>query len=52
MIGLSLITPFFPPFAYDKGISQSTMGYIIAANPLGSLSTSLLLGKTINDVDN
>jgi MFS family permease len=50
MIGSSLITPFFPPFAIDKGLTQSILGYIISANPIGSFFASLALGKLITQV--
>ena len=51
-IGGSLITPFFPPFALAKGVSSTTLGFIISANPIGSFFTSLVIGKLINDVTN
>jgi hypothetical protein len=50
MIGGSLITPFFPPFAREKGISTTVLGFIISANPIGSFFASLVLGKFINNV--
>lgn len=50
MISLSLITPFFPPFASSKGIDEAIMGFIISANPIGSFFASLILGKRITNV--
>ncbi|CAD8188494.1 unnamed protein product [Paramecium octaurelia] len=44
----SLITPFFPPYADKKGISQTTLGLIIAAGPLGGLLASIIIAKTLN----
>lgn len=47
---LSVITPFFPPFAIKKGISEEIVGFIIGANPIGAFFASLALGKILNDV--
>lgn len=46
----SLITPFFPPYAERKGISQTTLGFIIAAGPLGGLIATIIIAKTLNHV--
>ena len=46
----SLITPFFPPYALSKGISKDVLGYIIAANPIGSFIASILIGKYLKEV--
>ena len=48
---LSVITPFFPPFAMDKGVSEEIVGFIISANPIGAFFASLTLGKILNDVN-
>ncbi|KAM3143694.1 hypothetical protein pb186bvf_004190 [Paramecium bursaria] len=45
----SLITPFFPPYALSKGISKDVLGYIIAANPIGSFIASILIGKYLKE---
>lgn len=44
----SIIGPFFPPFAKDRGISDTIIGLIIACNPVGSVLASLILGKIIS----
>ena len=49
---LSVITPFFPPFAMSKGVSEEIVGLIISANPIGAFFASLTLGKILNDVLN
>lgn len=46
----SLITPFFPPYANKKGISETVLGLIIAAGPLGGLLASIVIAKTLNHV--
>lgn len=50
MMGLSLITPFFPTFAIEKGVSQGIMGLIISSNPIGSFIAAPILGRLINNV--
>lgn len=50
-VSKSLIAPFFPTFAEDKGITEDVVGLIISANPIGSFGASLILGKVINEVD-
>jgi MFS family permease len=50
MIGTSLITPFFPPFALEKGIHTNLLGFIISANPVGAFLSSIALGKLMNEV--
>jgi hypothetical protein len=47
---LSVITPFFPPYAISKGIGEEIVGLIISANPIGAFFASLVLGKILNDV--
>lgn len=47
---LSVITPFFPPFAEEVGVSEEVIGLIIGANPIGAFFASLALGKILNDV--
>ncbi len=49
-IALSVIAPFFPPFAYSKGISTKMIGLIISANPVGAIIGSSILGKIITEV--
>jgi len=41
---VSVITPFYPPIALDKGVSQFMIGFIFALNPIGSFSVSLSIG--------
>lgn len=48
---LSLFTPFFPPFAAKKGISNFVVSLIIIANPIGGIIAALILGKIITDVN-
>ena len=50
MMGLSLITPFFPTFAISKGVSIATLGFVISSNPIGSFIAAPILGKLINSV--
>ena len=48
-MALSIITPFFPPYAITKGISEDVIGIIFAANPFGAIIASIILGKILND---
>lgn len=41
---VSVITPFYPPAALSKGVSQAMIGFIFALNPIGSFSVSLTIG--------
>jgi len=45
-----LITPFFPPFAKEKGISEEVVRFIFSANPIGAFVSSLILGKIMTEV--
>ena len=49
---LSVVTPFFPPYAMSKGITEEIVGLIISANPIGAFFASLYLGKILNEVPN
>lgn len=49
---MSLITPFFPPFAEEKGISVQMVGVIFSANPVGAFMAALALGKIMTEVTN
>jgi len=49
-VSKSIIAPFFPSFASEKGISDITVGIIISCNPIGSLFAALILGKIITKV--
>lgn len=49
-LALSIISPFFPAFAKDKGISELMVGIIYAANPVGAVISALILGKILNEV--
>ena len=48
-LSLSIITPFFPPYAIGKGISEDIVGLIYGANPFGAIIGSLVVGKNINE---
>ena len=48
---LSKISPFFPAFAEEKGISELIVGIIYAANPVGAVIAALVLGKILNEAD-
>jgi len=50
ILSLSIITPFFPSYASDNGISEEIVGFIFSANPLGAFIAALILGKIINEV--
>ena len=47
---LSVVTPFFPPYAISKGISEEIVGLIISSNPIGAFFASLYLGQILNEV--
>lgn len=49
-LALSVISPFFPPFAKEKGISEATVGLIFSANPAGAIIATLILGKIMTEV--
>jgi MFS family permease len=49
-MSFSLINPFFPPFAIDRGVPQFYVGLIISANPIGAFVASLIIGKILNEV--
>jgi MFS family permease len=46
---MSLISPFFPPFAEEKGISSELVGYIFSANPIGAFCAAVVLGKIMTE---
>jgi MFS family permease len=50
-LSLSIITPFFPPYAISKGITEDVVGIIYSANPFGAIIGSLVVGKILNDVN-
>lgn len=41
---VSVITPFYPAIASDKGVNATLIGLIFALNPIGSFSVSLSIG--------
>ena len=47
---LSLITPFFPPAAKDKGISEDIIGIIFAVDAVAGFIAALILGKVLTKV--
>jgi len=47
---LSVISPFFPPFAREHGISEEIVGIIFISNPLGALIAAVILGKILSEV--
>lgn len=49
-LALSVIAPFFPSFAVDRGISEDVVGLIYSANPIGAVIAAVILGKIVNDV--
>lgn len=49
-LSLSVITPFFPPHAISRGISEQIVGFIISANPVGAFFASIILGKILKEV--
>lgn len=48
---LSIIAPFFPPFASSHHISDALIGLIFSCNPIGDVLASLLSGKLITHVN-
>ncbi len=49
-LSMSIIAPFFPPFAKDREINEIILGVIYSADPIATMLTSLILGKILNDV--
>lgn len=49
-LSLSVITPFFPPYAISRGVTEEVVGFIISANPIGAFFASIALGKILNEV--
>jgi predicted MFS family arabinose efflux permease len=49
-MSMSLIVPFFPPFATGRGVSLELVGLIISSNPIGAVIASLIIGKLLNEV--
>ena len=47
---LSIISPFFPPFAEEIGISKEVVGVIFSANPIGAVLAALIIGKILTNV--
>ena len=41
---VSLITPFYPKLAYDKGLNATVVGLVFAINPIGSFLISFYIG--------
>jgi len=42
---ISLFDPFYPDVAKSRGVDKIELGYIFAVHPLGSMVTSILVGK-------
>jgi hypothetical protein len=49
---MSIIAPFFPAFAKNKGINTYITGLIFSADPIGAMLTCLVLGSILSDVNN
>lgn len=49
-ITVSVIAPFFPPMAEEKGLSEQTVGLVLAANPIGAFVASILLARFLTKV--
>ena len=49
-IPLSMIAPFYPPLAYERGVEPSFIGIVLAMHPLGQLTTTLFMGKYMTKV--
>jgi predicted MFS family arabinose efflux permease len=45
--GYAISLPFFPPMAVDKGISESTVGYVYSLYPVGAFIVSACLGSNL-----
>lgn len=50
VISVSIIAPFFPPLAEEKGFSAEMTGLVLSSNPLGSFIASFFIGKTMTKV--
>ncbi|CAD8134006.1 unnamed protein product [Paramecium pentaurelia] len=46
---MALIAPFYPPFAFEQGLSKTLVGIIIALHPLGGIFGSIKIGELLND---
>ncbi|CAD8050592.1 unnamed protein product [Paramecium sonneborni] len=46
---MALIAPFFPPYAFEQGLSKTLVGIIIALHPLGGIFGSIKIGQVLND---
>ncbi len=50
VISVSIIAPFFPPLAEEKGFSAELTGLVLSSNPLGAFIASFILGKVMTKV--
>lgn len=44
----SILAPFYPDVAIDKGVSKDIIGFIFSSHPIASFLFSLLLGKMMH----
>lgn len=49
-ISIAIITPFFPPFAKNRGIDADIIGMIFSAHPIGASITAFVVGKILTKV--
>lgn len=49
-IAQSIISPFYPIFANNRGVSEDIIGIIFSAQPIGIFVASLIIGKIITQV--
>lgn len=46
---ISIIAPFFPPFAESQGLSSTTIGLIFSSHPLGGMIASIYIGRILTN---
>ena len=49
-ISVSQVGPFYPIEAYEKGVSEYLLGFIISMNPIFYILASLVMGKQLKHV--
>ena len=49
-MAISIISPFYPPLANKKNVSDSMIGLIFSIHPIGEFIASLIIGKKMNNV--
>ena len=46
----AVFIPFYPPLANSRGFSNALIGFVFIFSPIGNISSSVILGKSMQNV--